>query len=35
MAVDGKTFLKEMQDLVARKHSKNHEVFGLIERGEL
>jgi pyrroloquinoline quinone (PQQ) biosynthesis protein C len=35
MAADGKTFLKEMQNLVARKHSKNHEIFGLIERGEL
>ena len=35
MAVDSKKFLEEMYALVASKHSKDHELFGLIERGEL
>ena len=35
MAIDSKKFLEEMQGLVAAKHSKDHPLFGLIERGEL
>jgi pyrroloquinoline quinone (PQQ) biosynthesis protein C len=35
MAVDGRAFLEEMQALVAGKHSKDHALFGMIERGEL
>lgn len=35
MALDSKKFLEEMFGLVAAKHSRDHEIFGLIERGEL
>ncbi len=35
MAKDTKAFLEELQQLVAKKHSKNHPLFGMIERGEL
>ena len=35
MAIDSKAFLEEMRGLVAAKHSKDHRLFGLIERGEL
>ena len=35
MAIDSKRFLEEMQGLVAAKHSKDHALFGMIERGEL
>ena len=35
MALDSKKFLEEMQGLVAAKHSKDHALFGMIERGEL
>ena len=35
MAIDSKSFLDEMRGLVAAKHSKDHPLFGLIERGEL
>ena len=33
MAIDSKAFLEEMRGLVAAKHSKDHRLFGLIERG--
>ena len=35
MAVDSRKFLEEMRGLVAAKHSKDHALFGMIERGEL
>jgi pyrroloquinoline quinone (PQQ) biosynthesis protein C len=35
MAVDTKTFLKEMQAMVAAKHSKDHAIFDMIEQGKL
>ena len=35
MTVDAKTFAKELYDVVAAKHSKDHPVIGMIERGEL
>ena len=35
MALDPTTFLVEMQQLQQRKHSKNHEIFELIEEGRL
>lgn len=35
MAVDSKRFSEEMMQLVARKHSKDHALFPMIERGEL
>ena len=35
MAVDTKAFLEELQAMVGGKHSKDHEIFGLIERGKL
>ena len=35
MAIDSSKFLTEMQQLVASKHSKDHALFGMIERGEL
>ena len=35
MATDSGEFLIEMQGLVAAKHSKDHALFGMIERGEL
>jgi pyrroloquinoline quinone (PQQ) biosynthesis protein C len=35
MAKDSKAFLEELQQLVANKHSQNHPLFGMIERGEL
>ena len=35
MAVDGKTFLREMQGMVAKKHSKDHAIFDMIEQGQL
>lgn len=35
MALDSKKFLEEMQAMVAAKHSKDHEIFDLIEQGKL
>ena len=35
MALEPKAFLAEMQALQQRKHSKNHELFDLIENGKL
>ena len=35
MALDPTAFLAEMQQLQQRKHSKNHEIFDLIEEGRL
>ena len=35
MAATGQVFLGEMQALVARKHSKDHPIFGMLARGEL
>ena len=35
MAKDSKAFLTEMQGLVAKKHSKDHPLFAMIENGEL
>ncbi len=35
MALSGEAFVKELQGTVRRKHSKDHPVIGMIERGEL
>ena len=35
MALDPKEFLKEMQAMVAAKHSKDHAIFNMIEQGKL
>ena len=35
MALSGKAFVQELQEMVRRKHSKDHPVIGMIERGEL
>ena len=35
MALSGEAFVKELQGIVRRKHSKDHPVIGMIERGEL
>lgn len=35
MALSGKEFVKEIQAMVRRKHSKDHPIIGMIERGEL
>ena len=35
MAVSGKEFVKEVQEMVHRKHSKNHPLIGMIEQGQL
>ena len=35
MAVAAETFAKELYGVVAAKHSKDHPVIGMIERGEL
>ena len=35
MPLSGKEFVKEIQEMVRRKHSKDHPVIGMIERGEL
>jgi len=35
MALDPKEFLKEMQAMVAAKHSKDHSIFDMIEQGKL
>ncbi|MEE8517627.1 MAG: iron-containing redox enzyme family protein [Dehalococcoidia bacterium] len=35
MAVESRKFLEEMQALVVSKHSKNHPLFDMIQRGEL
>jgi pyrroloquinoline quinone (PQQ) biosynthesis protein C len=35
MALSGKEFVQELQQMVRKKHSKDHPIIGLIERGEL
>ncbi|HXG36996.1 MAG TPA: iron-containing redox enzyme family protein [Dehalococcoidia bacterium] len=35
MALTGEEFVKEIQDMVNRKHSKDHPLIGMIQRGEL
>lgn len=35
MPLSGEAFVKEVQEMVQRKHSKDHPVIGMIERGEL
>ena len=35
MAQSGQAFVREIQEMVERKHSKDHPVIGMIERGEL
>ena len=35
MALSAKEFVKELQEMVRRKHSKDHPIIGMIERGEL
>lgn len=35
MALRGKDFVQELQQMVRRKHSKDHPIIGMIERGEL
>jgi hypothetical protein len=35
MPLATKDFVKEIQGMVRRKHSKDHPVIGMIERGEL
>jgi pyrroloquinoline quinone (PQQ) biosynthesis protein C len=35
MALSGKAFVNELHDTVRRKHSKDHPVIGMIEKGEL
>src|SRR5438093_12286701 len=35
MAVASKAFVQELSEIVARRHSKDHPVVGMIERGEL
>ena len=35
MPVSGKAFVKELHDIVRKKHSKDHPVIGMVERGEL
>lgn len=35
MALGGKEFVRELQQMVRKKHSKDHPIIGMIERGEL
>jgi len=35
MPVSGGAFVKEIQEMVRQKHSKDHPVIGMIEKGEL
>ena len=35
MSLSGKEFVQELHEMVRRKHSKDHPVIGMIERGEL
>ncbi len=35
MPLSGQDFVKEIQEMVRKKHSKDHPVIGMIERGEL
>jgi pyrroloquinoline quinone (PQQ) biosynthesis protein C len=35
MPLNGKEFVKEIQQMVQQKHSKNHPIIGMIEHGEL
>ena len=35
MPLSGKAFVKEIYGMVRKKHSKDHPVMGMIERGEL
>ncbi len=35
MALSGKAFVKEIQGIVRKKHSKDHPIIGMIEKGEL
>ena len=35
MSVSSKDFVKEIQQLVRSKHSKNHPIIGMIEAGQL
>jgi pyrroloquinoline quinone (PQQ) biosynthesis protein C len=35
MALSGKEFVQELQQMVRKKHSKDHPLIGMIERGEL
>ncbi len=35
MAISSDSFVKEIQEMVQKKHSKDHPVIGMIERGEL
>jgi pyrroloquinoline quinone (PQQ) biosynthesis protein C len=35
MALSGQEFVKEIQEMVQQKHSKNHPIIGMIENGEL
>lgn len=35
MALSGKAIVQELQEMVRRRHSKDHPVIGMIERGEL
>ncbi len=35
MAISSTEFVKEIQQMVQRKHSKDHPIIGLIEEGKL
>ena len=35
MAISSESFVKEIQEMVRKKHSKDHPVIGMIESGEL
>ncbi len=35
MAISSKEFITEIQQMVRRKHSKDHPIIGMIEEGEL
>jgi pyrroloquinoline quinone (PQQ) biosynthesis protein C len=35
MPLSGQDFVKEIQGMVLTKHSKDHPIIGMIERGEL
>ena len=35
MAISSESFVKEIQEMVQKKHSKDHPVIGMIESGEL
>ncbi len=35
MSLSSEAFVKDIEELVSKKHSKDHPIIGMIERGEL